>query len=229
MPPPLSPPHHTPVYDGDSCTENPLIPLPGCSLLNSRSTLPKCDSFQIEMENFTARKISQVSVYSEPLMDGSQNVPRQSCLSPDDQLHLSLPNLSTTDVMFPSITIAESDSYFLDKDTYLSTSSTFSNAAAHQDNLSPSIPQNIPKGVQTQLGRTMDECPGLLSHRSSHSIPSSPSAASVASSTVSAQDMLDESPSVRELCEMLSESANVQQTDFSHMTLTGLCVVYLGV
>ena len=61
---------------------------------------------------------------------------------------------------------------------------------------------------------------GFLGYRAgtATSIPSSPSAASVSSSTMSMQDRFEDSPSVKELCEMLSESVNMQQAD---RTLTG--------
>ena len=54
-------------------------------------------------------------------------------------------------------------------------------------------------------------------------IPSSPSLASVSSShsTVSSRFDSNDSPSVIELCELLSQSSNVHWRDFSHMTLSG--------
>ena len=62
----------------------------------------------------------------------------------------------------------------------------------------------------------------LLQYRTSSPVPSSPSIASVSSrSTVSTHDFFDESPSVVELCEMLSESPNVRHQDFSHLVLSG--------
>ena len=61
-------------------------------------------------------------------------------------------------------------------------------------------------------------------HVTKSSTPSSPSIGSVSGhSTVSSLfDVGGESPSVLELCEMLSESPNVQQHDFSNMTFTGI-------
>ena len=51
--------------------------------------------------------------------------------------------------------------------------------------------------------------------------PSSPSLASVSSlSTAGGDSYHDEPPLVAELCELLSESPNVQQTDFSHLSLS---------
>ena len=51
--------------------------------------------------------------------------------------------------------------------------------------------------------------------------PSSPSLASVSSlSTAGGDSYYDEPPLVAELCELLSESPNVQQTDFSHLSLS---------
>ena len=67
-------------------------------------------------------------------------------------------------------------------------------------------------------------CFPLQSYRTTKSpTPSSPSISSVSGhSTVSSLfDPAGESPSVLELCEMLGESPNVQQHDFSNMTFTG--------
>ena len=51
--------------------------------------------------------------------------------------------------------------------------------------------------------------------------PSSPSLASVSSlSTAGGDSYFDEPPLVAELCELLSESPNVQHTDFSHLSLS---------
>lgn len=51
--------------------------------------------------------------------------------------------------------------------------------------------------------------------------PSSPSLASVSSlSTAGGDSYYDEPPLVAELCELLSESPNVQHTDFSHLSLS---------
>ena len=65
--------------------------------------------------------------------------------------------------------------------------------------------------------------PGMFDlYRSSSSLPSSPSLASVSSlSTASIHDAFSDSPSVFEMCELLGDSANVQLNDFSHMTLSG--------
>lgn len=58
----------------------------------------------------------------------------------------------------------------------------------------------------------MDIIDGLFGYRGNSSIPSSPSA-SVSSSSISMQEMFDDSPSVKELCEMLSESVSMQHSD----------------
>jgi len=97
-----------------------------------------------------------------------------------------------------------------------------STSTAQQNCISPSPLQGIPEGIQIRLENALGEnCVDLLNYRTAPSIPSSPSAASASSSNVSMHDPFEDSPSVRELCEMLSESPNVQQTDFSHMILTG--------
>ena len=75
-------------------------------------------------------------------------------------------------------------------------------------------------------------CFPLQSYRATKSpTPSSPSISSVSGhSTVSSLfDPGGESPSVFELCEMLGESPNVQQHDFSNMTFTGIhtCTLYI--
>ena len=68
----------------------------------------------------------------------------------------------------------------------------------------------------------------LQSYRTRSPTPSSPSISSVSGhSTVSSLfDPGVESPSVLELCELLSESPNVQQHDFSNMTFTGKLYAY---
>lgn len=89
--------------------------------------------------------------------------------------------------------------------------------------------QSSPLGPPLQRGSGVEV--GDFDHyQSNSSIPSSPSLASISSqSTASVQDFdalfdASDSPSVLELCELLSESPNVQQKDFSHMTLSGKCV-----
>ncbi len=86
--------------------------------------------------------------------------------------------------------------------------------------------QDIPEGLQMDL----EEVPfmhqlNVCDYRTGvSSVPSSPGQASVSShSSLSANDVFDGgSPSVLELCEMLSESTNVQKHDFSHLTLSGM-------
>ena len=109
--------------------------------------------------------------------------------------------------------------------------------------VSPRSLSNIPEDVPMEMlldplnhrlvqgaGNFMDPSTGLsivssaLSYRMPKSpTPSSPSIGSVSGhSTVSSLfDPGGESPSVLELCELLSESPNVQQHDFSNMTFTG--------
>ena len=92
--------------------------------------------------------------------------------------------------------------------------------------------QDITEGVQMELESPVhtllsfegNELNLYGSHRPvcSSPNPSSPSLGSVSSlSTVSSLFDANESPSVIELCEMLSQSPNVHQRDFSHMTLSG--------
>lgn len=92
--------------------------------------------------------------------------------------------------------------------------------------------QDITEGVQMELENPVhtllafegNELNLYGSHRPvcSSPIPSSPSLGSVSSlSTASSLFDPSESPSVSELCELLSQSPNVHQRDFSHMTLSG--------
>ena len=107
---------------------------------------------------------------------------------------------------------------------------------------SPSLPRglsDIPEGVPMDMlldpldqhlqgaNNLMDPSASfsLSSYRKS-STPSSPSISSVSGhSTVSSLfDPGGESPSVLELCELLSESPSVQKHDFSNMTFTGIYI-----
>ncbi len=87
---------------------------------------------------------------------------------------------------------------------------------------SPTVP-----AMQLEESDMMD-FGALEQYQASSPIPSSPSLASISSqSTASVHDLesffaSSDSPSVIELCELLSESPNVQRTDFSHMTLSGM-------
>ena len=106
-------------------------------------------------------------------------------------------------------------------------------------NINPRSLTNIPKGVPMNLENTLlDPLQGATnnlmdpsasfpipsSYRTKSPTPSSPSIGSVSGhSTVSSLfDPGGESPSVLELCELLSESPNVQQYDFVNMTFTGI-------
>ena len=94
---------------------------------------------------------------------------------------------------------------------------------------------DIPEEIQMELDQATLQLPSLnldfgLLYRTSSPIPSSPSLASVSShSTLSQPEPpFDDSPSVAELCELMSESPNVRQSDFSHMTLTGASACLYG-
>lgn len=178
------------------------------------------------------RKISDVSVYSEPpsLLEASYLDTGDASSSFNyrhpSELNISLPNLtSAADSALPNITVASDDpsgEFFPDNDGSLPGPSGLLSAC--HSNISTSPLQDIPEGIQMELeGVSMDDnTAGLLSYRVSNSpIPSSPSAASVSSSSLSMQDMFDESSSMRELCDMLNESVSVGQADF---TMTSMCV-----
>ena len=166
------------------------------------------------------RKISDTSVHSEPIFDlegsltSSHGYP-----APQSQLHLSLPDLVADESAYPSISVDDTDSgggisFNVDGP---------SSSGAAMPRPSPNLSSpTLLQGAQMKLIEMIEDIPeGFLgSYRTNSSIPSSPSAASVTSSNMSMQDMFDESPSVKELCEMLSDSVNMQQSD---MALTGTC------
>ena len=141
------------------------------------------------------------------------------------QTHLSLPYLTFQehDLNQSNIDDAATWSQFLSDHAQTSTQSTSARSSSCLSNMSAL--QDIPEGSQMNL----EELPimhqlDVYDYRTgASSIPSSPGQTSASShSSLSAHDMFDTgSPSVLELCEMLSESPNVQQYDFSHLTLTG--------
>ena len=114
--------------------------------------------------------------------------------------------------------------------------------------VSPRSLSNIPEGVpmsvlldplnkhlvqQGAIGNFMDPPTGLsLAPSSSYRVPKSPTPSSPSIGSVSGHSTVSslfdpggESPSVLELCELLSESPNVQHHDFSNMTFTGIYVL----
>lgn len=103
--------------------------------------------------------------------------------------------------------------------------SSLSSPSCRASASSPITLQDIPEGSQIELEDTLSiqQLETYDSIGSSRSIPSSPGQASISSqSSMSVNDIYDSrSPSVLELCELLSESANVHQSDFSHLTLSG--------
>ena len=107
--------------------------------------------------------------------------------------------------------------------------------------ISPRVLSDIQEGIPMNLGDILFDPANqhmqggmepanfpLQSYRTRSPTPSSPSISSVSGhSTVSSLfDPGVESPSVLELCELLSESPNVQQHDFSNMTFTGKLYIY---
>ena len=164
------------------------------------------------------RKISNTSTASEPVFDMLQ-VLSTSYDHSDTRHHLSLPNLT-----LPDSNMESSSSGYASPIVGGRISSPIHNMGS----ASPNPLQDIPEGIQMELESYMQyetDPLNLLDYRSNSPAASSPSLASVSSrSTVSIQDasMFDsDTPSVVELCEMLSETANVKHHDFSHMTLTG--------
>ena len=102
------------------------------------------------------------------------------------------------------------------------------------------IPEDVPMSVlldslnkhlvqQGAVGNFMDPPTGLsLAPSSSYRVPKSPTPSSPSIGSVSGHSTVSslfdpggESPSVLELCELLSESPNVRQYDFSNTTFTG--------
>lgn len=193
---------------------------------HTASSLPPLSSLlepQSDTNHTVHRKISNSSVSSEPVYNMPQ--PASSSQPYGTDTHLSLPNL-----VLPELnTESSSHSGYSSPITGGRISSPIHNMSTVS---SPSALQDIPEGIQMELENSIpsymqyDGDPlNLFDYRSGSPAASSPSLASVSSrSTVSIQDstMFDsDAPSVVELCEMLSESANVKHHDFSHMTLTG--------
>ena len=192
------------------------------------------------------RKTSNVSIYSEPPIGcdhtelGGFSPSTYDCTS---SFHLSLPNLAAGEG--PSSSSSSSSSFhhlqgsltlpYADPSSSVNVNPIPGLASPSagllpgnpstpnaRSSISPSSLQGIPEEIQIRLQNALGEnCMEFLKYRTVPSVPSSPSATSASSSTMSMHDVFEESPSVRELCEMLSESPNVQQADFSHMTLTG--------
>ena len=147
--------------------------------------------------------------------------------------HLSLPDLTLSDDTLHPSTSSDVDTWsqFYSEHNQPSTQST---SARSSSCLSSGPLQDIPEGLQMEL----DDVPPALHQLDVYdyrtggsSIPSSPGQASVSSrSSISGYDNImfeTGSPSVFELCEMLSESPNVQQNDFSHLTLSGKSTIHV--
>jgi len=140
---------------------------------------------------------------------------------------LSVPDLSTCSDTSQPIKADELLSWSQFVASQHGQASTSARSSSCLSNISGFL-QDIPEGTQMELedftpeNHQLDTCVPDY-NTSCSSIPSSPGQASISShSSASLQDIFDsDSPSVLELCEMLSESKNVEQDDFSHLTLTG--------
>ena len=172
------------------------------------------------------RKSSNTSISSEPLPFDSLRVPPTMYGASESSHHcLSLPNLAnldTNDQGSSSLEPSQGGS------PIHCGSGGFTSSPCSHRSISPNVAlPDIPEGVQIRSPMTQFDPSqfnmDLLQYRTSSPVPSSPSIASVSSkSTVSTHELFEnESPSVLELCEMLSESPNVRHQDFSHMVLSG--------
>lgn len=177
------------------------------------------------------RKISNTSISSEPLSFDSLRVPPTMYGASDSSSHhhLSLPNLTNLDTANDQ---GSSSSSLLETSQIgspiQSGSGGFTSSPCSHRSISPGVVlPDIPEGVQMHSPMTQFDpnqfSMDLLQYRTSSPVPSSPSIASVSSrSTVSTHEFFEnESPSVVELCELLSESPNVRHQDFSHLVLSG--------
>ena len=181
------------------------------------------------------RKTSNTSISSEPLPFDSLRVPpTMYSTSESSHHHLSLPNLTNLDAT------NDQGSSLLETSQIgspiQSGSGGFTNSPCSHRSISPGVAlPNIPEGVQVHSPMTQFDPSqfgmDFLQYRTSSPVPSSPSIASVSSrSTVSTHEFFEnESPSVVELCELLSESPNVRHQDFSHMVLSGRNVLVVCV
>ena len=186
----------------------------GVNILDARST---CSS-STSLDNPSA----QTHIGQIPIM-------------PYRQTHnLSLPNLKVSDADLQSPSYTGSTSSYNTTDSYqiLGRESPLAligggslSSPTCRGSASPMALQDIPEGSQIELEdvQPIQQLDMFEYRANAPSIPSSPSQASISSrSSVSVHDLFEGgSPSVLELCELLSESPNVQQYDFSHLTLTG--------
>ena len=182
------------------------------------------------------RKISNTSISSEPLSFDSLQVPPTMYGASDSSSHhhhLSLPNLTNLDAAndqgSSSPSLLETSQI---GSPIQSGSGGFTSSPCSHRSISPGVVlPDIPEGVQMHSPMTQFDpnqfSMDLLQYRTSSSVPSSPSIASVSSrSTVSTHEFFEnESPSVVELCELLSESPNVRHQDFSHLVLSGMILL----
>lgn len=180
------------------------------------------------------RKISNTSISSEPLSFDSLRVPPTmygASLESSSHHHLSLPNLTSLDAAndqeSSSPSLLETSQIGSPIQSGSASGGLMSSPCSHRS-ISPGVVlPDIPEGVQVHSPMTQFDpnqfSMDLLQYRTSSPVPSSPSIASVSSrSTVSTHEFFDsESPSVVELCELMSESANVRHQDFSHLVLSG--------
>lgn len=211
----------------DTSSQSSRSPLADYAATNLDYLRPVAGEARID----AVRKTSDVSVYSEPLLSVEHLDQGSSHPYSTNQLHLSLPDLTSSESPFPSITVANTDGIgYMDGvgpsgDAFPCTVGpgilpTMASSPNCRDNMSLSLLQDIPEGAQIDIRELMDGVSGGFFGYRGNSIPSSPSA-SVSSSSMSMQEMVDDSPSVKELCEMLSESVSMQHSD---RMLTGLWV-----
>lgn len=222
-----SDPNHDALYDS---TEH----FPGPFDVFCAHPDPSIGSFQDGMSSHpqAQRKISNTSISSEPLLFDSLRVPPTMYGAAESSHHrLSLPNLTNLD------TANDQGSSSLLETSQIgspiqSGSGGFTSSPCSHRSISPGVAlPDIPEGVQVRSPMTQFDpsqfSMDLLQYRTSSPVPSSPSIASVSSrSTVSTHEFFEnESPSVVELCELLSESPNVRHQDFSHMVLSGKHII----
>ena len=182
------------------------------------------------------RKSSNTSISSEPLPFDSLRVPPMMygmSESTSTRHHLSLPNLANLDANYQGQSSSSLPESSQGGSPIQGGSGGFTSSPCSHRSVSPGVTlPDIPEGVQIRSPLTQFDPSqfnvDLLQYRTSSPVPSSPSIASVSSrSTVSTHEFFEsESPSVVELCEMLSESPNVRHQDFSHLVLSGkACVI----
>ena len=197
---------------------------------HSRSGSSHCGT-PLDTHSVLHRKISNTSIHSEPPPRGEELglgiPPANGCPSVLNPHHFSLPNLTIDDSQCtpyligppnPTSDVAGGVSALPGPVAELvpATSATPDN---YYNIICPSLLQE--RDLSKLESSLEDSYADFLRYQTNSPVPSSTSIASLAISTFSAYDVFEESPSVQALCEMLSESPNVQQADFANMTFTG--------